>query len=40
MPEIEDGLFGYLHGIVEINKSKLILANGTANQFRFVNFAR
>lgn len=31
MPEIEDGLFGYLHGIVEINKSKLILANGTAN---------
>ncbi len=31
MPEIEDGLFGYLHGIVEINKSKLILVNGTAN---------
>ncbi len=30
-PEIEDGLFGYLHGIVENNKSKLILANGTAN---------
>ncbi len=31
MPEIEDGLFGYLHGIVENNKSKLILVNGTAN---------
>ncbi len=31
MPEIENGLFGYMHGIVENNKSKLILANGTAN---------
>jgi putative transposase len=31
VPEIENGLFGYLHGIVENNKSKLILANGTAN---------
>jgi len=31
MPEIEDGLSGYLHGIIENNKSKLILANGTAN---------
>ena len=31
VPEIEDGLFGYMHGIVENNKSKLILANGTAN---------
>jgi REP element-mobilizing transposase RayT len=31
MPEIEDGLSGYLHGIVENNKSKLILVNGTAN---------
>ncbi len=30
-PEIEKGLFGYMHGIVENNKSKLILANGTAN---------
>jgi len=30
-PEIEDGLYGYMHGIVENNKSKLILANGTAN---------
>ncbi len=30
-PEIEEGLFGYMHGIVENNKSKLILANGTTN---------
>ena len=30
-PEIENGLFGYMHGIVENNKSKLILANGTTN---------
>lgn len=30
-PEIEGGLFGYMHGIVENNKSKLILANGTTN---------
>lgn len=31
IPEIEKDLFGYLHGIVENNKSKLILANGTEN---------
>ena len=30
-PEIENGLFGYMHGIVENNNSKLIAANGTAN---------
>jgi len=30
-PEIETGLFGYMHGIVENNKSKLIIANGTTN---------
>jgi len=30
-PEIEPDLFGYLHGIVENNKSKLLLANGTAD---------
>jgi len=30
-PEIENGLFGYMHGIVENNSSKLILANGTPN---------
>ena len=28
-PDIEDGLFGYIHGILENRKSKLILANGT-----------
>jgi REP element-mobilizing transposase RayT len=31
LPEIENGLFGYFNGIVENNKSKLILANGTVN---------
>lgn len=30
-PEIEERLFGYIHGIVENNKSKLIAANGTAD---------
>jgi putative transposase len=30
-PEIENDLFGYIHGIIENNRSKLILANGTAN---------
>ncbi|MBV9958152.1 MAG: IS200/IS605 family transposase [Acidobacteria bacterium] len=30
-PEIEVELFGYIHGIVENNQSKLILANGTEN---------
>ena len=30
-PEIEDGLFGYIHDIVENNKSKLIIAGGTTN---------
>jgi putative transposase len=30
-PEIESDLFGYMNGIVENNKSKLILANGTTN---------
>ena len=31
VPEIENDLFGYVHGIVENNKSRLIAANGTAN---------
>jgi putative transposase len=31
LPEIENDLFGYMSGIVENNKSKLILANGTTN---------
>ena len=30
-PEIESGLFGYIHGIVANNGAKLIIANGTAN---------
>jgi REP element-mobilizing transposase RayT len=30
-PTIEAELFGYIHGIVENNKSKLIIANGTSN---------
>jgi putative transposase len=30
-PEIETDLFRYMHGIVENNQSKLILANGTTN---------
>ena len=30
-PEIEAALYAYIHGIVEHNKSKLILGNGTAN---------
>ncbi len=30
-PEIENDLFGYIHGIVENNVSKLIIANGTSN---------
>ena len=28
-PAIEDSLYGYIHGIIENSKSKLILANGT-----------
>ncbi len=31
VPEIENDLFGYMHGIVENNSSKLIIANGTTN---------
>ncbi len=31
VPEIENGLFGYIHGIVENNGAKLIIAGGTAN---------
>lgn len=30
-PEIEADLYRYIHGIVENNKSKLIIGNGTAN---------
>jgi REP element-mobilizing transposase RayT len=31
LPEIENDLYGYIHGIVENNGAKLIIANGTAN---------
>ena len=30
-PEVENDLYGYIHGIVENNKSKLLAANGTTN---------
>jgi REP element-mobilizing transposase RayT len=30
-PEIEIDLFGYIHGIIENNGSKLIIMNGTTN---------
>lgn len=30
-PELESGLYGYIHGIVENNGGKLITANGTRN---------
>ena len=35
-PEIENGLFGYIHGIVENNGSKLIIASGTANHIHLL----
>lgn len=35
-PEIENDLFGYIHGIVENNGSKLIIANGTANHIHLL----
>jgi putative transposase len=36
IPEIENNLFGYMSGIVENNKSKLILANGTTNHIHLL----
>ena len=36
MPEIESGLFAYIHGIVENNKSKLIIANATMNHIHLL----
>ena len=35
-PEIENALFGYTHGIVENNGSKLIVAGGTANHIHLL----
>lgn len=36
VPEIEDRLFGYIRGIVENNKSKLIIAGGTSNHIHLL----
>jgi putative transposase len=35
-PGIEEGLYGYIHGIVENNKSKLILAGGTSDHIHLL----
>ena len=35
-PEIENDLFGYIHGIVENNGAKLIIANGAANHIHLL----
>ena len=37
-PEIETGLFGYMHGICENNGAKLIAANGTTNHVHLLIF--
>lgn len=36
VPEVESGLFAYIHGIVENNNSKLIIANGTTNHIHLL----
>lgn len=35
-PEIEDGLFRYIHGIAENNGAKLIIVGGTANHIHLL----
>jgi len=35
-PELESGLYGYIHGIVENNGAKLIIPKGTANHSHFL----
>ncbi|HQU86023.1 MAG TPA: IS200/IS605 family transposase [Pyrinomonadaceae bacterium] len=35
-PEIETGLFGYIHGIAENKGAKLIIAGGTANHIHLL----
>jgi len=35
-PEIENALFGYIHGIAENNGAKLIIGGGTANHFHLL----
>ena len=36
LPGVENNLYGYINGIVENNKSKLILANGTTNHIHLL----
>lgn len=36
VPEIESSLFGYIHGIIENNKSKLIIVNGTLDHIHLL----
>ncbi len=36
VPEIEAGLYAYIHGIVEGNRARLITANGTTNHSHFL----
>lgn len=36
VPEVEESLFRYIHGIVENNDSKLIIGNGTANHIHLL----
>jgi REP element-mobilizing transposase RayT len=35
-PEIESELYSYIHGIIENNKAKLVIANGTTNHSHFL----
>ncbi len=35
-PEIEDGLYAYIHGIVENNGAKLIVGGGTSNHIHLL----
>jgi putative transposase len=35
-PESENELYGYIHGIVENNTSKLIIANGTSDHIHLL----
>ena len=35
-PDVESGLYGYIHGIIENNKSKLIIAGGTMNHIHLL----
>ena len=36
VPRIESGLFSYIHGIIENNRSKLIIANGTIDHIHLL----